>query len=148
MNTNPIYKEIKDRISGVATTFRYLGQYLAGKDNTSYKVPAIYVEMPNDLNIQFTGKLMHAPGALVKLHVINNAPYKNHDNTNQETYVDEHEAMVAAMDNLISGWNAVVDGKIITQQFVNVSATVNKMLGMHIYTVITYQTTFYSRHLV
>jgi hypothetical protein len=150
MNTNPIYKAIKLRVGNVATTFRWLGQYLPGKDNTSYKVPAIYIEMPRDFNIDFfTGKIMVAKGVQVKIHVINNAPFKNHDPISQDTYIDEHEAMVAAVDNLVSGWNiADENGKLLTQQFVNVGASVNNMNGLHIYTVLTYVTEFYSRHLV
>src|SRR6266496_3912354 len=105
MNTFPIYKGIKQRLNSIAPCFYYLGQYLAGKDNTSYKVPAIYIEMPKYLPTTFyPGKLKAAKGALIKIHLINNAPYKHHDNIIQDSAIAAHENLLNSIDKLMSGW--------------------------------------------
>lgn len=146
MNTFTIYKGIKQRLSAVAPCFYYLGQYLKGKDNTSYVVPAIYIEMPKNLIVTFFGKLRTARNAQVKIHVITNAPYKNHDNVVQDNAIAEHEAKLKEVDSLMSGWalkNA--DQKLLTNQFIPINDNIGNFDGVKVFSVLTYTTEFYTR---
>jgi hypothetical protein len=147
MITYPIYKGIKQRLNSVAPCFYYLGQYLTGKDNTSYKVPAIYIEMPKNLSTTFyPGKIKAAKGAQVKIHLVCNAPYKNHDNTIQDSAIASHENMLNDIDKLMTGWVLKgTDQKLLTQQFIPIGANIGNFSGMHIFSVLTYTTELYSR---
>lgn len=146
MNTFTIYKGIKQRLTAVAPCFYYLGQYLKGKDNTSYIVPAIYIEMPKFLNITFFGKVRTAKGAQVKIHLVTNAPYKNQDNTVQDSAIAEHENKLKEMDGLMTGWSLKDNNqKLLTNQFIPVADNVGNFEGVKVYSVLTYTTEFYVR---
>lgn len=149
MNIFPIYKGIKLRLSSVAPCFYYLGQYLAGKDNTSYRVPAIYIEMPKYLTTTFNpGKIKVAKGAQVKIHLLTNAPYKNHDNVTQDSAIAAHENLLNEIDKLMTGFILKgTDQKLLTQQFTPVAANIGNFNGLHTFSILTYTTEFYSRHL-
>ena len=149
MNTFTIYKGIKQRVNSVAPCFYYLGQYLKGKDNTSYVVPAIYIEMPKYLSTDFFAqKLKVAKKAQVKIHLITNAPFKNTDTVPQDSALAEHQTKLDAVDKLLTGWNLKdSEQKLFTQQFIPVAASVMNYEGLKIYSVLTYTTEFYSRHL-
>lgn len=149
MNTFPIYRGIKQRLNSVAPCFYYIGQYLTGKDNTSYKVPAIYIEMPKNLNTTFyLGKIKAAKGAQVKIHLVSNAPYKNHDNTIQDKVIAAHENLLNSIDKLMTGWVLKgTDQKLLTQQFIPVAANIGNFSGMYIFSVLSYDTELYSRNL-
>ncbi len=140
---------MKARLIGIAPVFIYLKQYVKGKDNTSYKVPAIYIELPDGTPISFYGrKLMTAMGAQFKVHYISYAPFKNHENPVQDSAIAAHETKVREIDTLINGWNAAdQDGKIITQQLLPVNASLNNFMSDTLVSIITYQTEVYSRHL-
>ncbi|PZP41219.1 MAG: hypothetical protein DI598_18495, partial [Pseudopedobacter saltans] len=74
MFTYNVYKAIKDDLKDIAAVFWYIGQYTKGKTNTSYRVPAIYIEMPKDSTVRFWGgrKKVIKP-APIKIHYISNA---------------------------------------------------------------------------
>ena len=149
MNTFIIYKGIKQRLAVVAPGFYYLGQYLKGKDNTSYIVPAIYIEMPKFLPTDFQpGKVKIAKGAQVKIHLVTNAPYKNHENVVQDNAIQEHQDKLNDIDKLMTGWVLKNDQqKLLTQQFIPIGANVGNFEGVKIYSVLTYTTEFLSYHL-
>lgn len=146
MNTFTIYKGIKQRLSVLAPCFYFLGQYLKGKDNTSYVIPAIYIEMPKNLSVAFFGKLRGSRNAQVKIHLITNAVYKNHDTVVQDSAMAEHESKLKQIDALMTGWSLKdVNQKLITNQFIPVFDSVGYFDGVKLYSVITYTTEFYNR---
>jgi hypothetical protein len=76
MFTYKVYKAMKLRLNGLAPIFYFIGQYNKGKDNTSYKVPAIYIETPKNNDLKFLGKkILTAKDARFKVHFISNAPF-------------------------------------------------------------------------
>jgi hypothetical protein len=145
----PIYKAIKARLGNTVPVFFYIGQYTKGKDNTSYKVPAIYIEMPKPTEIQFLSrKLVLAKGAVVKVHYISHAPFKSHDNTIQDSAIQAHENKVKEIDKLLNGWNATdANNKLLTEQLIPVNANMLNFSGENVASVIGYKTDMYSRHL-
>lgn len=148
MNTYAIYKAIKQRLTPVAPCFYYLGQYLSGKDNTSYKVPAIYIEMPKNLATTFLPrKLMVAEDAQVKIHLLTNAPFKNNDNVNQDAFIAEHQAKLDEIDRLLTGWAAKTGAVLLTNQLIPIASNNNNFDGVKVFSVKTYSSEFYSRHL-
>ncbi len=56
MNYFKVYKAIKSRLGSTVPVFFYTGQYQPGKEKTSYRVPAIYIELPKETPICFYGK--------------------------------------------------------------------------------------------
>lgn len=147
MTLSPQYKAIKAKIAGTEPVFRYLGQYLKGKENTSYKVPATYIETPkNSEIIFFNGKrILAAKNVQFKIHYISNAPFKNHDNTVQEAAIEAHEARIEAIDKLITGFDFKdTDGRIIMQQLIPVKDAMLTFMDNHVVSVITYVTEVYN----
>jgi hypothetical protein len=152
----PVYKAIKQRLSaginpplGDGGVFYYIGQYLPGKENTSYKVPAIYIELPKDLAATFLPqKLMHAKDAIIKVHYVSYAPFKNHDNEFQEAAVEAHETKLNEIDALLHHWHVErPDGKPLTQQLLNRGGSFLKFQRMSLISVVNYKTEIYGHHL-
>lgn len=149
MDTYTIYKGIKQRLNPVAPVFYFIGQYAKGKDNTSYKVPAIYIEMPKYLPVTFFKKIKTARNAPVKIHLIGNAPYKNHDNTIQDSAIAEHNNYLEQIDKLLTGW-ALRDGegRLLTQQFIPTNNSNTNFQGVHVFSVVTYNADLFSYNLL
>lgn len=149
MFTYPIYKAMKLRLNGIAPIFYYMGQYQRGKENTSYKVPAIYLEMPPTETLGFYGrKLLTAKDARFKVHYISDAPFTQADNPVQDSAIQAHETKMVDIDTLITGWNVTDQaGLLLTQQFIPVSSKLNQFMQSKIVSVIEYSTEVYSRHL-
>lgn len=148
MFTYPVYKELKDRLNDIAPVFRFHGQYNKGKDNTSYKVPAIYIELPTNIQVQYIRKRKIAKGAIIKVHYISSAPYKNHDNQIMDDAYMEHEAKLKAIDKLVDGWEMKTEaGKLITEQFTQTNEVLISQVGENTVSVLSYKTDIYSDHL-
>ena len=149
MLTYPIYKAMKLRLNGIAPIFYYMSQYQSGKDNTSYRVPAIYIETPKETALSFYGRRTQvAKDARFKIHYISDAPFKNHDNPVQDSAIAAHEEILKQIDTLITGWNlADTAGKLLTQQFLPVGASINNLVSTSIFSVIEYRTEVFSYHL-
>lgn len=146
MNTFTIYKGIKQRLSSIAPCFYFLGQYLKGKDNTSYVVPAIYIEMPKNLNVAYYNKVRTNKEAQVKIHLVTNAVYKNHDTMVQDSAIAEHENKLNLINDAMTGWSLTnPNQKLLTNQFVPVFDNVGNFDGVKLYSVLTYTTEFYNR---
>lgn len=145
MDTYIIYKGIKQRLISIAPVFYYIGQYTKGKDNTSYKVPAIYIEMPKFLPVTFFRRIKTARNAPVKIHLITNAPYKNHDNTIQDSAIAEHNTMLKEIDKTLTGW-AVIDGedRLLTQQLIPTNSNNLNFQGVQVFSVVTYNADMFS----
>lgn len=148
MNFYSIYKQIKERLGNDIAVFYFVGQYLSGKDNTSYRVPAIYIEMPKKSNIDYYGKTQTMNDSIIKIHLITYAPFKNHENDTQDAAIAEHEAKIKAVDKLLNGWHAVenTDTKI-TEQLITDGGDLMQFKGMYLISVINYKTELYSHHL-
>lgn len=149
MLTYPIYKALKQQLNAVAPCFFFIGQYLQGKGNTSYRVPAIYIETPKDNKVNyFPRKQSVLLGAQFKIHVITYAPFKNEDTPVQDSQLALHETKVKQIDRMINGL-VLKDqyGKLLTQQFVTVNISEMNFIYMCVITVLTYKTDVYSRHL-
>jgi hypothetical protein len=145
MDIYKVYKGVKQHLSTIAPVFYYIGQYTKGKDNTTYKVPAIYIEMPKYLPITFFGKIKTARSAPIKIHLITNAPYKSHDNTIQDNALAEHNNMLNGIDKLMTGW-ALRDeqGKLLTQQFIPTNNNSINFQGLTVFSVVTYNADLFS----
>lgn len=146
----PIYKAIKLRLASLGVpVFFYIGQYTPGKDNTSYVVPVIYIEMPDENQLDFFGKkLMVAKNANVKIHYLSHAPFKNHDNAVQDAALELHETKVREIDVLLNGWNATNgNGKNLTEQLIPSGGRLMKFQRKSAITVVNYRTDLYSNHL-
>jgi hypothetical protein len=144
----PVYLKIKERLGNDVPVFFYIGQYLPGKDNTSYRVPAIYIEMPKDVNINFyPRKLQSAKQAIIKIHYTSYAPFKNQTNLVQETAIAEHENKLMEIDRLLNTWNAKHATKNITEQLITDGGSFLKFQHMALISVLNYKTQIYSRHL-
>jgi hypothetical protein len=143
MNTYNIYKGIKARLNVVAPVFYFIGQYLRGKDNTSYKVPALYIEMPKNLQINYFNRQAVARNAEVKIHLISNAPFKNHDTGVQDNSLNDHQAMIDEVCELLKHWalkNA--ENKLLTQQFTLTNVNAMYFDGMKVWSILTFKTEF------
>lgn len=145
-----VYKQIKAHLAPLGIhTFWYIGQYQQTKDNTSLVVPAIYIQMPSESQIDFVGKEVKvARKAPIIIHYISSAPFKGTDNAAQEAAIEAHEAVLAAIDKLLDGWNALdTNGQILTQQLTEIKSNTLQYVSRNMVSVVTYQTDIYSRHL-
>ncbi len=149
MNFYSIYKQIKDRLGVDVPVFFYIGQYLRGKDNTSYRVPAIYIELPKQTNIDYYGKkIVTMKDSMVKIHVLHYAPFKNHENETQEAAIQQHDEKIKAVDTLLNGWHAIdAKGDKITEQLITAGGVFMQFDGMIVFSVLDYKTELYSHHL-
>lgn len=154
----PIYKAIKTRLTTITSPsgvvggipiFFFIGQYKKGKDNTSYAVPAIYIEMPKDTGLNFYPKNLMSAKAPIKIHYISYAPFKNHDNTAQEAAIEAHEQKLRDIDTLLTGWNVTdVTALKLTEQLIPGNANLLDFEDMTVTSIISYNTEIYSRHLM
>ena len=149
MNTYKIYKAIKSRLAAVAPGFYYLGQYLKKSDNSSYIVPAIYIEMPKLLDVKFeAGQVQVAKEVTVKIHLVTNAPHRTGETVYQDNDIQDHQAKLDALDKLMTGCVLRDDKeRLLTQQFVPTGGDNMNFEGVKIFSVITYTTDLYSYHL-
>jgi len=150
MKVYPFYKAIKTRLGNTAPAFFFINQYAVGKQNTSYKVPAIYIETPKNLQLNFLGrKIQVAKNAEFKVHYISNAPFKNHDNTLQDSAINNHETVAQTIETLLAFWEAKdSNGKLLMQQLVPVGSNNAILMGEHVVSVLTFRTAeMYSYHL-
>lgn len=147
------YKAIKKRLTDAGINvpiFFYIGQYQPGRDNTSYKVPAIYLEFQKEIMIDFfPTKRMVAKAVNIKLHYISYAPFKNHDNEVQDNALDEHNAKLVEIDKLLNGWNAVEErsDRILTQQLIPKGGSFMFFINSAVGSIIDYQTEIFSNHM-
>lgn len=148
----PLYKSIKQQLNSLGiNTFFFLKQYEASKDNTSYKVPAIYIEMPNyrGTALQFYGKkLMSAKNLEIKIHYISYAPFKNHTNTVQDNALQQHSSTLIEIDKLLNGHTLKdASNNPIAEQLKPVLSEELNFMNSCVVSVITYNCEAYLRHL-
>lgn len=144
MRTYTHYKQFKAQLSFIAPCFMYFGQYLAGKDNTSYKVPAIYIELPKNVPVTYFGSIKTIRKAQVKIHLITSAPFKNSE-TIQDGIISEHEAMLSLIDQVFNNKKFLKNGKLLTEKMIEVNSSTLNYIGTNIFSVITYQGDFFER---
>jgi len=147
MFTYTIYKELKQQLTPVAPCFFYINQYLKSKDNTSYKVPAIYIETPKNNKVdKFPRQVKVLLQAQFKIHYISYAPFKSSDNAVQDSAILAHQNALTAINERIEGL-VLKDAqlRLLTQQFVIKNVSEMNFEQMCIYSVITYTTDVYNR---
>lgn len=151
----PLYTAIKEHLktnlSGATVpVFFYIGQYQKGKENTSYTIPAIYIELPKNMPLNFyPKKVMSAKGIEIKIHYISYAPFTNADNSQQEAAIAQHEARLKEIDKLTNGWVMKdIAGLNLTEQLISNNGSFLNFADKAVYSVMTYKTEVYSRHLV
>lgn len=152
----PIYTAIKQRLTnplllpGPIPIYFYIEQYHRGKDNTSYSIPAIYIELPKNNNIDFyPKKVMSAKDVIIKIHYISYAPFKNADNAQQETAIAQHEAALKQIDKLLNCWNVKdVNNQNLTEQLITDGCSLLNFMDKAVVSIINYKTEAYSRHLI
>ncbi len=148
MDTYTIYKAVKEQLKTAGPVFYYMAQYLPGKDNTSYKVPAIYIEMPKNLTVNFYPRKIKAARGVIKVHVVSNAPFAAGDGPVQDSQLQAHQALVNSVDKLA---NAQVfkdgQGRLLTQQLINTGANNNVMQKGCVVNVLSYSTEMFDYNL-
>lgn len=147
MRTYGIYKAFKQRLSQVANTFYFMGQYLKKADQTSYVVPAIYIEMPRNISTTYFGRVKTARNVQFKIHVVSNAPHKGNDtNPVQDSALQAHENLYAAAIAALEHKSFKNGGDLfITGQIIEVGSSNNNYDGPHVYSVATLQCDMYER---
>lgn len=146
----PIYKAAKTALAPLATgTFFYLKQYEKSKDNTSYKVPALYIEMPLNAPMQYYGKqLISCKNLSIKVHYISHAPFKNHTNSIQDTALQNHANMLQQIDTLLNGLVLKdANNKILTEQLLLINVSELRFLQGCVVSVLSYTCEGYAKHL-
>jgi hypothetical protein len=151
-----IYLALKQHLSAPANLtlagipiFLYIGQYRPGKDNTSYSIPAIYIELPKDSKIKsYPKKVMSIKDVSFKIHYISYAPFKNADNAMQETAIAQHETILRAIDQALSEKVFKdVSGNNLTEQFLTQNVNLLNFLDKAVFSILDYKTEVYSQHL-
>lgn len=158
------YKAIKQRLNGGGeftdtfsdvfdTTgldipvFWYTGQYQKGKDNVSYVAPAIYIEMPKNLKVDyFPRKLQVVKDAQIKIHIVSTAPYKSIDNAMQDAAVEKHMKLNEDVHALLNGFQIKdVNGQLLASQLININENSMNYIGSTAFTILTYKCEFYHK---
>jgi hypothetical protein len=142
-----VYKKLKQVISNVGPVFYYLNQYTRNKDKTSYKVPAVYIEMPTNAKVDsLNRKIKVLLKQQIKIHYISYAPFKSdNDNTIQDAALAQHTAQLAAIHTLVDNLQLKDGEKALTNQFILINSSENKFEDMCVYSILTYQTDIYLR---
>ena len=145
----PVYKAIKLRLALIAPVYLYIGQYKPGKDNTSYSIPAIYIELPKNVPVNvYPRKIMSSAFVNIQIHFIGYAPFKNADNAQQEAAVEGHEAILKQIDTLLNGWNVKdTAGKNVTEAFGLDNVNPLNFEDKAVYSILEYKTQVHSLHL-
>lgn len=146
----PLYKAVKNALSPIAANaFFYLKQYEKSKDNTSYKVPALYIEMPLNAPMQYYGKkLLSCKNLPIKVHYISHAPFKNHTNSIQDTALQNHANTVIQIDTILNGMVLKdANNKILSEQLIMTNVAELRFLQGCVVSVLSYNCEGYARHL-
>jgi hypothetical protein len=97
----------------------YTGQYLPGKANTSYKSPALYIELPRDLQVRFYPNLRKAATGTIRIHYISPGPYQSHRPNAQALADAAHQAKLTQIGRLLTGYSPLDgQGRILCQQLI------------------------------
>lgn len=152
MKIYPIYKSIKSRLTGIAPLFHYQGQYLrkvgTGTEQTSYRVPAIYIETPRNQPVTWWGgRIKCIPNAAFKLHIVSNAPHKANDaNPVQDSALQAHDTIVSQAQQALQ--NAILknaDDQYLTGQLSETGTDNMRYEGPVVVTVLTFSADVYER---
>lgn len=141
----PAYKEIKLHLNGIAPVFYFLEQYQKGKDNTSYAVPAIYIEMPKNSQVTFWGnKNKVIKPALINVHYVSNAPFKNHDSPVQDSFLMQHNNALNTIDGIMEKLVLrKADGSLLSQRFIQIGSNENNFIPQRVFSILNYSTELY-----
>jgi hypothetical protein len=146
----PLYKSTKAMLETLGIQcFFFLRQYETSKENTSYKVPAIYIEMPNyrGVAVQYYGKRSKFVNNLeIKIHYISYAPFKNHTNSIQDTALQQHHNKLIEINNLLEGFRPMnANNELLAEGFWTAETSEMNFMASCIVSVITFKCTAYIR---
>ena len=150
-----LYKAIKNRLSdanllpGGVPVYFYIGQYQTGKGNSSLTIPAIYIEVLKNNAVLFYPKdEMSIKDMIIRIHYISYAPFKNADNAQQETAINNHETKLKAIDKLLYKWHVVdADNNKLSEQLITNATNLLNFIDNGVVSIIDYKTQIYSNHL-
>lgn len=149
MFTQQAYQAIKAHLVALdIPVFKYTGQYLKGKENTSYRVPAIYVELPAEFDFQFYGKKVKGAKCQVKIHYISYAPFQAVDSPVQDAAVAQHESVLRDIDKRLCGWNIVPVSYLSSEQFIPQKGKLAEFQNLSMLSVLAYSTELYDLTLI
>lgn len=141
MKTYAVYKGIKSHLNAIATTFYYTGQYSKEKGNTSYLSPAIYVEMPKNLQVDyFPAGVKIARKAEIRIHCLSNAPFSGQDNTQQDAAIQTHDAILADIMETLEGLEVKdSSGRVIATGLIHTGSVPLSYRSMYGVSVLVFQ---------
>lgn len=147
----PLYKAVKKQLEDTLgiQCFFFLKQYEPSKDNTSYKVPAIYIEMPNyrGVAIEYYGKREKFVSNLeIKVHYISYAPFKNHTSAIQDTALQQHHNKLIEINNVLEGFRPkTIADVLLAEAFWTAETSEMNFMANCIVSVIGYKCKAYIR---
>lgn len=145
MITYPIYAAIKERLKNVAPCFFFINQYATGKGNTKYIVPAIYIEILKNLNIVYWGRGIRAAKSVpIRIHIINNAPFRAHDNIIQDSALAAHNKMLKDIDERLENKHLHGNnGRKLSEVLLHTGSNEINYTDGQVVSIITYTTDLY-----
>lgn len=145
MFTYPAYKALKQQLNTIAPVFYFLGQYQKGKDNTSYVVPAIYIEMPKNAIVTYWGRgVKGIRPANINIHYISNAPYKNHDSDVQDSFLAQHDAALSQIDTVMRKLILKkADDSLMSERFLQIGSNEYNFIPQRVFSILNYSTELY-----
>ena len=142
MKTYAVYKGIKAQLKDLCEVMYFTGQYTKGKENTSYVCPAIYIEMPKSLKVDyFPVGIKVAKGAEIKIHFLSPAPFQGHDNQTQEDAIASHESTLGEIMEILEGLEVKDNSlRVIASTLIHTGSSTITYRPMHTVSVMSYKT--------
>ena len=142
MKTFEVYKGLKTQLQSILPVFRFMGQYIPGKENISYIAPVIYIEMPKTMKVDYLpGGVKIARDSEIRVHLVTNAPFKSHDNSSQDTAITDHELKESDLMELLEGLKITNhQGNIIATSLIHSGSESMKYHATCAVSIFTYKT--------
>lgn len=143
MRVYSAFKALKARLQAKAPVFVYKGQYEKGKGNTSYVVPAIYIQMPGNFDIKHLPRAIYAQGQIA-VHVVTNAPHGTSPGQQAEANLEAHETLMVEVSALLDGFQAKdSNDKLLMSQLIVQPSTLVQVKDGIAFSVLRYNSEIY-----
>lgn len=94
----------------------------------------------------FPGKLQVAKGVQIRIHLLTSAPYKDQDNSIQDSAIANHQDKLNQIKTLLDAFEIKnVSGKLLASQFIQTALDPISYRESYAYSVITYVSEFYEK---